>query len=137
MALSTSEQTELDQLVDARRKAGAKVDRAELEYKQASLAIVEFLAEHRLKAATSRDGHRAEIVQTVDWRHIDRELVEADFPRDEYPHIYTPDYRALKDAANERVGAKNPESTAAVSKYTGFTSQLRVRKQTKRTWRKR
>lgn len=128
MALSTTEQAELDELVN-KRKAKLKARlKAMQEAEVASLEVRAFLAERGLRTAKTTDGHAVEIVEIIDFRHINAVLVEQDFPRDMHPELYVPDYKTLKDLANHRVGATDPNSTAAVSKYTGFTQQLRVRK---------
>lgn len=127
MALSRLEQDQLDHLVEKRKAAQSRRDRAQQEYDVLGLELRAFLASQGLQKATTTDGQQVVLVSTVDWRHLDTELVERDFPKTEYPDIYTPEYRLLKALVNVKYGVKDPESTAAVSKYTGHYIQLQVK----------
>lgn len=135
--LSEKDQGQFDELVAARQKRKLAYENAEREYTKANLEIRAFLALHGIVKERTTNGFVAEVTEVIDWQHIDAELVQEDFPMDEYPQVYAPSYKALKAAANERVHAKDPESTAAVSKYTGFVPQLRVRKAQKRIVRRK
>ena len=128
MALSTEAQAQLNELTKKRLAKKSTLDANQRDYERLGLELRALLVQLGVSHATTSDGYSVELTEIVDWRNLNADMVEHDFPRDEYPELYTPEYQRVKAAANERVSAKDPDSTAAVSKYTGFTTQLRIRK---------
>lgn len=132
MALSQEDQHELDELVAVRNKKMKAAAAAKREADVAVLQLRAWMRQHGLTKITTSTGYVVSLVEIANYREIDAALVEHDFPRKHYPELYTPEYSVLKRLVNERVGASKVSSTAAVSKYLGFSQRLYVTRSRKR-----